>query len=103
MTDWDLKFEEHNAEDPRLYVMFKVFAAELIRAGRKRISHGTIVERIRWETAIRSKLGDFKVNQNFGRPMAEKFIRDHPEYDGIFEFRKRKPTEEAYEEVHDCS
>ena len=88
IKNWDNEFVLANIDHPDMYMEFKVYALQLLHAGRERISHGTIIERMRWESAIR--VGpEYKINQNFGRPMAERFVQDYPEYEGVFEFRKR--------------
>ncbi len=88
--DWDAVFAKYDKKHPELYRYFEKFALELLHAGRRRISHGTIVERIRWQTAITGE--QFRVNQNFGRPMAERFVREHPGHAGVFEFRGGGPA-----------
>lgn len=88
IKDWDAEYEIINREHPEMYQQFRLFALQLLQAGRTRISHGTIIERMRWESAINAG-PDYKINQNFGRPMAENFVSDYPEYEGVFEFRKR--------------
>lgn len=91
VKDWEAVFEAYHASNPQLYSMFKKFAYELLVIGKKRISHGTIIERLRWETIInKTAAGEFKVNQNFGRPMARRMVREFPKLDGVFEFREFK-------------
>ena len=80
-------------QNPEVYPMFKEFTFELIRAGRKRAGANMIIERLRWETAIRTK-GDFKINNNYAPDLSRKFMEDHPQHKGFFQTRvqTRKDT-----------
>lgn len=88
MTDWEARFNEYHAKHPELYEGFKFYVYQLLEAGRRRISHGTVVERLRWESLVSMKPGsEFKINQNFGRAMALRFVREYPTCYDLFAFR----------------
>jgi hypothetical protein len=80
-------FEAYDRANPETYRLFRRFALELLNAGRRRISHNQIIHRIRWETNITTGVDDYKVNQNFGRPMALRFVAEYPQHANAFEFR----------------
>lgn len=90
--DWTFEFQLFDQENPRVYQTFKRYAFQLLLAGKSRISHGSILERMRWESDLQAT-DEYKVNQNFGRPMAERFVFEHPEHSGAFAFKKRSIAE----------
>ena len=83
-------FEEFNAANPKVYGMFKTFAATLKGYGKKKIGSKLIMERIRWEMVATTETEDFKINNNFSSRYARKLIAEFPEFDGMFELRELK-------------
>ena len=85
LEDAFLRFHRGN---PHVYESFKRFTWEAIRAGRTRYSARTIWHRMRWHLHIETKSADdFKLNDHHTPYYARMFMRDHPQYDGLFELR----------------
>ncbi len=82
-------FERFDAAHPDVYVLFRRFALQLLRAGRRRYSADAILHRVRWHYATSSGGGeDFKINNNFVSRYARKLIRKRPEFRDFFETRR---------------
>lgn len=88
MKTWRERFNKYDAENPQVYEMFKRFALEMLSKGHKRVGHGIIFGRIRYETAITTVGDPFKINENYGAYYARKFVSEHPQYADAFTFRK---------------
>lgn len=94
-AEWDPvpiqdRFEKWLEANPGFWPLFVWFAMEAKGSGRPRYSVKAIVERVRWETAIRIKGGDFKVNNDFSSRLARKMIAEYPQFEGFFEVRGLK-------------
>lgn len=87
--DIETKFKAYHSDNPQVYSAFCEFAMQLIRAGRKHIGSKMIMERIRFESAVRAN-DKFKCNNTFTPHYARLFEKEHPNYAGIFETRKSK-------------
>lgn len=75
------------AKHPDVYPLFVRFALE-IASKRTRFSAKAIVERLRWETAVRGGL-DFKIANAVTAYLARRFVRDFPEHASLFLMAKR--------------
>ena len=85
------KFEKFDSENPGVYFLFKRFANDLIKIGRKTLSAALIVERIRWEVNINTVSDDvFKLSNNHTAFYARKFMNDFPVHGEIFRTREQK-------------
>jgi hypothetical protein len=87
------RFRKFNEENPQVYEMIVQFTLEMWRAGRRRYSIRVVVERVRWETDIKTTDASFKINNNFFPLYSRKVMRDYPELkegDGFFELRALK-------------
>lgn len=89
------RWVEWNDNNPEFYEMFERFAFEAIRAGRKKFSAWLIVNRIRWETALRTEGDDYNINNNFIAFFARLFMRNNPKYRGFFNIKKMSDEDEA--------
>lgn len=79
---------EFHARHPEVWDAFVRFTFEKINAGFKNYSAMSVFDRIRWETP----LGDdgkvtFKINNNYRKLYAQRFMRMFPEHDGFFRTR----------------
>lgn len=83
-------FRDFHAENPQVYELFKEFAFEALAVGRNKLSAKLIVERIRWETSVKTSDTQFTVNNNHTADYARLFLKDFPEYKGFFRTMKRK-------------
>ena len=73
-------------EHPDFWMRFCTFAHQMIRAGRDHYGAKAVVERVRWETAVKGG-EDFKINNNFVSTFVREFMRQYPEHDGFFRTR----------------
>lgn len=77
----------HN-ENPHVYELFKRFAREAKGTGRPRFSGRTIIERMRWYTAVEAHdPAGFKINDHWSPFYVRLIERHHPEFIGFFEKR----------------
>ena len=70
---------------------FEEYTLEAIRSGRRHYSHWAIVNRIRWNSEIETKCGEFKISNDYICFYARLFHVKHPEYNDFF---KLKPLKE---------
>lgn len=89
------KFLEFHNDNPHVYELFKRFSVEAIKNGHKRLSAWLIVNRIRWETSVVTKSGDFKISNNAIAYYSRMFMHDYPSYNGFF--RTKPLQEELYD------
>ena len=79
------EFEWFDRANPEVYKLFKRFALAAKRSGRARFGAKAIVERIRWEYALRTDHPEFKMPNNFTARYVRKLIADMPEFEGFFQ------------------
>jgi hypothetical protein len=89
------RFREYHATNPEVYQWFKKFAFQKIRAGAKHVGAKAIFERIRFDSPVMASGDPFKVNNIFTPYYARLFMRDFPQYAGIFETRRAKADVEG--------
>lgn len=83
-------FNEFHRDNKHVYFLYRKFAFQLIESGHKRLGSKMIVERIRYETAIKTTDQDYKINNDFTAHLARLFVRQHPEHSDKFVFKKLK-------------
>jgi hypothetical protein len=76
--------------NPSVYEYFERFTFEAIERGHKKLSAWLIVNRIRWETAVVTSGGDFKISNDFIAYYARLFMHKHPQHRGFFRTRPMK-------------
>ncbi len=88
------RFELYDKANPQVYAAFKKFAEELLAAGRKRGSASLIMERIRWDTAVRAEsephLPLLKLNNNYRAFLARRLAAEDERFKDFFELRVQK-------------
>src|SRR5690349_299502 len=87
-------FMEYHAANPDVYRYFKRFAFELINRGAKHLGGKMIMERIRFETAVRVDDSPFKANNSYTSFYVRLFAREYPRYAELFETRRSKADAE---------
>ena len=87
--NWMEKAAAWDEKNPQFYELFKRFAFEAIKAGKKRYAADLIFGAIRWHMSINTVGDDYKINQNFRLYYVEKFMRDFPQHTGFFRTRRR--------------
>lgn len=84
----DAAFQTFHTANPGVYALYKQFALELWAAGRRKMSSGLIIERIRWEACIRTTGDQFKVNDRWEPRYARMLAADVPQFADAFNFRR---------------
>ena len=82
------KFANFHAKNPAVWELFKRFTFEAINKGYDNFSVALVVERIRWESMVRTTDVDFKISNSYKAFYARKFHEVFPKYDGIFRTKK---------------
>jgi hypothetical protein len=82
-------FKEHISKNQHVWEMFERFS---LMAAKKReyYSAKAIIHRMRWQTEIEEKGGEFKLSDGWISHYARKFMEEHPEHDGFFRTVKRR-------------
>jgi hypothetical protein len=90
-------FEDFHKKNPKVYEMFKKYALEAIKKGKKKISFKLIMNVIRWEVFMvtdeptlfnnKGQQTKFKINDAYGSRYARLFVADYPQYKGKIELR----------------
>jgi len=86
-------FTKFHKENPHIYTAFKNQAMIAISAGRKKMSSKLIINWIRWNEYLKTSDKNFKINDAYQSYYARLFVKDHPEYESVFEFRKLRNEE----------
>tara|TARA_Y100000310_G_scaffold283472_1_gene305459 strand:+ start:407 stop:811 length:405 start_codon:yes stop_codon:yes gene_type:complete len=81
------RFSEYDSNNPHVWELFKRFTREAHHAGHDRFSAQSVIERIRWETSVETRGGEFKINNNFAAFYARKYHELFPQLDGFFQTR----------------
>ena len=74
--------------NPQVWMLFERFSWEAINHGHKKISHWLIINRIRWETAIVTTGGDFKISNDYIAFYARLWKAKYPAYKDLFNTKK---------------
>lgn len=83
-----LKTEQWIKQNPRAYDLYKQFARDLLRKGRK-FSAKLITERIRWEYYFNYD-EEFKISNDYTAYIARRLCEDIPELQSILKFKKTR-------------
>ena len=59
-----ISFEQYDEKNPEIWKGFKRLAFDAIYSGQKRWGAKGIMEVLRWDTAVRAKGDNFKINNN---------------------------------------
>jgi len=88
---WD--FHYHNQG---VYTLFKYFANEMIRKGVVKSSPWLIINRIRWEVALKTVGSEYKLPNEFIAYYSRLFMRDHPEHGKFFNTKPIKGEDDTW-------
>lgn len=86
-SDIGLRAQQYDADNPRVYVLFKQYAQQMKATGREHFGAKAIFERIRWEMALHTYGDEFKINNDYTAYYARKLMEDMPEFVGFFRTR----------------
>jgi hypothetical protein len=84
-------FQQYDQEHPEIYQVFKNIAEEFIKKGVIKMGAKRIIEEIRWHKLVKTN-EYFKVSNNYTAYYARKFVNDHPQYAGFFNFKPLRST-----------
>lgn len=90
MSPLEQQWREWHKENPHVYDLFDRFTREAIKRGHQRLSAWLIINRVRWETAIVTTGGDFKISNDYIAYYSREFMKLNPEYDGFFVIKAMK-------------
>lgn len=79
-----------HAANPDFFALFEKFTAEAISMGHKALSGWLIVNRVRWETNVVTKGGEFKISNNYISLFARLYMIRNPQYVGFFKTNRMK-------------
>lgn len=82
--DW---WEWHRA-NPHVWEYFERYSLEAVQTGRSRISHWLIVNRIRWEVAINTTGGEFKISNDHIAFYARLWRAKYPQHKDLFAIKR---------------
>lgn len=72
----------------KVWILFQRYAFQWRAGGKEKCSAMMLFQRIRWEAGVMGSEDAFKVNNNYRKGMALKFMRLNIDFpDGFFEFR----------------
>lgn len=90
-TELQVKFEEYDRKNPRVYALFKKYTKDAIRRGHQKLSGWFIVNIIRWEEGVDVKTGEeFKISNDFIALYTRKFVEEHPKHREFFTLKQMK-------------
>lgn len=86
----ELRFMRFHNANPAIYELVKRFTLELIHNRHKNGSISMVIERVRWETKVKTSdpPQEFKVSNEYRAHYARLFMRDFPQYKGFFRTRQ---------------
>lgn len=94
------KFLDFDRDNPKVWIHFKRYAFERINSQLQdgvlieniKFSHSLIIDKIRWDIAIRTKDHNysFKINNMYKAYYARKFNAKHPKWSHVFDLRELK-------------
>ena len=87
---------EFHYYNPGVYALFKRFALEMIGNGVSKSSPWLIVNRIRWEIALKTFGSEYKLPNEFIAYYSRLFMRDHPQYGKFFNTKTIKGEDDTW-------
>lgn len=90
-------FEEFDVNNPHIYEAFEKYTLELIGSGHKHSSAWLVVNRMRWDSAIKTESNlDYKIPNDFIGIYARRFHKQHPKHADFFKVKKTKYDLDAH-------
>ena len=84
-------FETFDTKNPHIYKTFEKYALELIHSGHKHSSAWLVVNRMRWDSAIKTESTlDYKIPNDYIGVYARRFHKQHPNHANFFRVKKTK-------------
>ncbi|MDG4790385.1 hypothetical protein O7626_40775 [Micromonospora sp. WMMD1102] len=93
------KFWRYHEANPAIYSLLVAFAREWRdRTGRPKLGINSLIERVRWEVAVRTNDPDFKINNNYGPWFSRLIMRQEPDLDDLFHTRRSVADDDSWME-----
>ena len=89
----DRFFKYHNAS-PKVWNLFKDYAEEAYKSGRKHFSGWAIINRVRWDHEI-EKTEEFKISNGYIALYCRMLVSVRPKFAGFFRLRPLKKKDET--------
>ena len=86
----DDQFEDWLKENRRIVGFIKNKALAMRRSGRTHYGMKAIVEAVRYDTDLREKDSEWKINNNYTSRLSRLLMRECPELEGFFQVRELK-------------
>jgi hypothetical protein len=91
----DERFADYHAAHPEIYREFARLARLLRDRGHEHYGAKGLFEALRFHHAVDARPGDqYKLNNNFTSRYIRLLVEEQPEFDGFFELRKLRGSEE---------
>jgi hypothetical protein len=92
-----LKWWNWHKDNPEVWEKFKDYTFEAINSGRNKYSQWAIINRIRWNSEIETKGGEFKISNDYICFYARLFHAKFPQHDSFFTVKPLKEEKEIDE------
>lgn len=89
-SELERAFSRFHAANPAVYKLFKKYALQATRAGRKNFGVAMIWERMRWHTMVETQGDAYRLNNNHRAYYARMFMSDYPAHREFFRTRRVK-------------
>lgn len=83
----NIKYAQHRNENPEIWAMFEKLTLRLINSGVRHFGAKCIMENVRYNTALKTKGEQYKINNNYTAYYAREFASKYPQYADFFEIR----------------
>jgi len=90
MESIEEKFRAYEEKNPHVYEEFKRNTLELAKAGVKKTSAWLVINKMRWDSMLSVESFDYKIPNDFIGVYARRFMKQYPQYDGIFTIKSSK-------------
>lgn len=84
------RFADYHAANPHVYAEMVRLAREAKASGRVRVGAKELAEVCRWQLRLRTKGGDYAVNNTFVSRYARLIQEQEPDLAGLFEVRRKR-------------
>ena len=91
--EWDekkQKFRKFNFNNPLIYQTFSTYSWDAAKAGHKVFSHWLIMNRIRWDSLLKTDGEKYKIPNEFIAFYARMFMIKHPQLGTFFKIKRMK-------------
>lgn len=88
------KFEQFHEENQAVYAAMVALSRQWVgRTGRRKLGINSLIERVRWEIALRTNDPDFKINNNHAPFYSRLIMRQEPDLADLFDVRRSAADE----------